>query len=152
MFCTVNEHLDKEEGIPCLKANYAFKQPSILSSCFVHSFLPSDTLHFTSDLMFSYFKFCFPRKDSAPQLCTAELPLELHTRGLVVFWPFIHWISSRVFSTQNQWVMSNPSVCQKNNEDKESWNPTATSLGKGATDHLCLHFSLNKLWFHGSTK
>lgn len=133
MFCTVNEHLDKEEGIQCLKANCAFKHPFLL---FCAHFFPSETLHFTSDFMF--LKFCLHRKDSALQLCTAELPLELHMRGLVVFWPFIHWIFSSLFSTQKSMYDEQLLSMLKNNENKESWHLTTTSSGKSATNHLCL--------------
>lgn len=61
MFCTVNEHLGNEEGIVC-KANSAFKQLYLFLLFSAH-FFPTDTLHFTSDLMFLYF---FHRKDSPP--------------------------------------------------------------------------------------
>lgn len=67
MFWTVNEHLDKEEGIQCLKANCAFKQLSILSSRFVHTFSP--LRHFALHLWFHVFK-VLPSQEG---LCFAAL-------------------------------------------------------------------------------
>lgn len=137
MFCTVNEHLDKEEGIQCLKANCAFKQLSILSFCFVHTFSPQTLC--TSPLIPCFYILSSALTGRTLLCSSAQLSsLWNFTRGLVVFWPFIHLIFSSLFSTQKSMHDEQVLSTLKNNENKESWNLTITSLGKGGTNHLCL--------------